>query len=111
MDSTSPTRAEPNSTAEQLVVRLDHLLAPVCPRPVEGDVIAVGSEAGSVRSRVPSVRLAHPLEERFELLIIARPYTLICASCVLGHISSLTRGPPLGLGAVIERGRLSVSAA
>jgi hypothetical protein len=50
-------------------------------RPVEGDVIAVVSEAGTVRGRVLVIpRSAHSLEQGFQLLITLGPHTLICAA-------------------------------
>jgi hypothetical protein len=51
-----PHLPELNQTyaAEQLVMRLDHMIATLRASSVERDVIAVGGEAGTVGSRVPS---------------------------------------------------------
>src|SRR5215218_8044929 len=62
LDLTDEGRTEQHA-AKQLVVRLDDVLSPVCPSPVERDVIAVGGKAVTIGSRVAiGPCLAQPLK-------------------------------------------------
>jgi len=93
LDLTAERRTEQHA-AKQLVVGLHHLPAPARPRSVKGHVITISGEAGTVRRRITiGPRLAHPLKQGLQLLIISQPDTLTCAGCVIGHISSYSGRP------------------
>src|SRR5215211_1085590 len=74
--------------AEQLVVRLDYPIAPVRARSVERDVITGRCETGAVRLCVAvRPRLAQPLEQDAELLVVDSLRSGICGGLRVGHMS------------------------
>jgi hypothetical protein len=91
LDLTNERGTEQHS-AEQLVVRLDYAIAPLRACSVEGDIVTVGCEAGTIRLRVTvGPCLADPLEQSSELLVVDSLDVGISGGLIIGHTSMLDR--------------------